>query len=147
MRAGPGPALVHWLKEQTAARTLAQLVPVDATGDLVSESTIKRWSSGATFPSEREFRTVAESGLSSQGNERRDDLLASARWLFFAARRLDKTLRLAEPLFKAPSPDAPALTSWGGALLNADDALDWARRGYDRWFDHWVSRDVQPSRI
>ena len=143
---GPGPALVSWLKEQTDARTLAQLVPVDQDGDLVSESTLKRWSSGATFPSEHGFREVVERRLSFVDNGRRDSLFASAKLLFFIARRLDKTLRLADAFFEAPLPDCPTSTSGERRLLDAEGALGWACKRYDSWLDHWALQGAQPFR-
>ena len=144
--AGPGRALMRWLKDKAQARTLAQLVPNDGQCDLVSESTLKRWSSGKTFPAESQFREVVERRLEFVDKELRDELLVQARWMFFVARRLDKILRLAEVLFEAPLPGSPAPNSWGRALLDGDSALGWARKRYDIWLDHWTSQGARPLR-
>ena len=140
----PGGALVHWLRQQVGAKTLAELLSNDGQRDLVSESTLKRWSSGAFFPSEDQFRSVVESCLSPQEDAARSALHHRARVMFFVARRLDKTLRLAERLFSASSGTS---TSWGADLLGVPSASEWASSRYDWWLDHWTSHGVGPARI
>ena len=129
----PGAALVRWLKARTEATTLESLLDLDLGGRALDESTLKRWSGGREFPSEKSLVRFMQSIARSLSQAERDKFQADSYAQFFAARRLHKTLEIAQVFFTENS-EASAV---GERLLSGDSLGLWARQRYDFWLQHW----------
>lgn len=132
----PGRGFVHWFMRRLGVDSLSGLLDLDSRSRSLDESTLKRWSSAAEFPSEgtvREFVEAVLAGTAKTAKEESNALWRQSSTQYWAARRLNRTLKLAEPLFSS----TPETSSWGTRLLGAKTAAQWARQRYSWWHEHW----------
>lgn len=133
----PGSALVRWLKGQFAVTSLHALLGLDHS-NCIDESTLKRWSSGREFPSQKTLGSFVRSIASTLPEDRRSQLLDEAGAHAWAARRLNKILEVAEWLFHLVAEDRLA----SPPFLVGNSASQWARQRYTFWLQHWRARKL-----
>lgn len=137
----PGRGFIHWLMRRLDVNSLPRLLERDTRKSQLDDSTLKRWSSGAEFPSEDSARRFVEAILPKKSEEGHDALWHQSATQYWAARRLHKTLVLAEILFSAAS----ETSSWGTRLLGTKGAAQWARQRYGGWREHWRHFEIDQA--
>jgi hypothetical protein len=146
--ANPGFVLFRWFKGAFGVKSIKQMMttdprsPLEDVEPLPSEATLKRWSSGKNFPSEREFRSL----VLAIANGWKDASQAEARCRhvaahYYIARRMDALLDVVR--FIVETERKAVGSSSILSLLEASSPDDWMREGFQRWLVHWRS---QPSR-
>lgn len=136
-RCNPGGVLVRSIQARFGATSLEGLLKLNAGSTepaVIDESTLKRWSSGAVFPSNDKVAHLIRSVLQTTQASADDgqavlDYFGEQYW---AARRLHKLLEIARQLYRS----APASFGWQEML--GDTTPDaWCRRRYPFWVEHW----------
>jgi hypothetical protein len=138
----PGQAFFQWLKNELGAKTmahileLAQLQSRDASDKWPDESTLKRWSCGRVFPSERAFKALLghlACGWGDREMRTRQSLRIVAH--YFLARRLDALIDLVQclmPTHPGAQANSPFLD-----MLEAQTLEEWLCTGFEKWLTHW----------
>lgn len=144
-RCNPGGAVIRWIQARLGAATLADILTLNAESSapaIIDESTLKRWSSGAAFPSGAKLGKLVASILTRKWPtlmevEPELDLIGSQYW---AARRLQKLLEIARRL---QALDNSTVTPFGWQQMMGDTTPDaWCRRRYPLWVAHWRKQDL-----
>jgi hypothetical protein len=136
-RCNPGGVLIRSIQEWFGATSLEGFLKLNAGSRapaVIDESTLKRWSSGAVFPSSDKVGHLIRSVLQATQAPAAEgqavlDYFGEQYW---AARRLQKLLEIARQLHRS----APASFGWQEML--GDTTPDaWCRRRYPSWVAHW----------
>lgn len=141
-RVRPGRAFLDWLRCEAGAPSMAGLLGIAAKHldrmdtRLPSESTLKRWSCGQVFPSERVLMALVKPLAGSWGDKDASSPRSKrVGAVYCVARRLDALLRLAQCLFIQPGwpHNQPALLM----LMETTTTDEWISSGYKKWLTHW----------
>lgn len=145
----PGRAFFQWFKNELGAKTiahileLAQLQSKDPTDKWLDESTLKRWSSGRVFPSDKAFKELLKH-LASGWGDRDLRTLRTRRIVahYFLARRLDTLMDFVQCLM--PTRPAKQLDASLFTLLEAPTMNEWLGTGFEKWLTHWRESAAEP---
>ncbi|RVU45959.1 hypothetical protein [Rubrivivax rivuli] len=147
-RCTPGGNLIRWIQTRFGVVTLEGLLALNAKGQapaVIDESTLKRWSSDAVFPSGTKLGQLVLSVLKSRydvGGVVQAELTVIGAH-YWAARRLHKVLQIARRLH-AIDRSADERIRWM-QLMNDTTPETWCRRRYPLWIAHWQERDEVAS--
>lgn len=141
-RVNPGRAFFQCFKEAVGAKSIGHILALAAMhstkqdGPLPNDTTLKRWSCGQSFPSEKAFRGLLRQ-LACVWNDR--ELLSDRSKRIVAqycvARRLDALLDLVQSLTgKRLQANVPHPFM---SLLGATKVDEWIIIGYEKWLAHW----------
>lgn len=138
----PGRAFFRFFLREAGAQSIGSLLssaaPHIAEADLAmpNESTLKRWSCGKVFPSERALlallRPLARNWDDKELKSQRSRRIGA---VYFVARRIENLSRLAQSLLIQPGGPhkEPALL----LLLECATVDEWIASGYWKWLTHW----------
>lgn len=143
-RCMPGGNLIRWIQTRLGAATLEKLLALNAVNQVpavIDESTLKRWSSDAVFPSSTKLGQLVLSALKSRDDvegavEAELNIIGAHYW---AARRLHKLLEIARRLH-AIDRSAKEPIHWM-QLMDDTTPEAWCRRRYPLWIAHWLEND------
>lgn len=135
-RCSPGRELIRWLQRLLECESLGDLLrrSTDQRADtVIDDSTVKRWSSGAVFPSHDKLGQLVIPILRTSGvTPQTEGKLQAIELRHRAARRLNQILEHARRLDQLEA-------SRGGWIRMLDDTTleAWCRRRYPTWLAHW----------
>lgn len=147
----PGRQFFSWMRGVLGVKTLAALqVQATRKGNnvpVIDESTLKRWNSGREFPRAEklnQFINALEVHRVSSGSEAvPSDRIYAQYW---AARRLQKLLDLARPLWESELRLHEASQPWSD-MMGHRSAEAWIQTKYLIWQNHWNLRFSCPQTI
>lgn len=152
-RIRPGRAFFDWLRFEAGAPSMGMLLSVaashlnDEDSRLPIETTLKRWSCGQVFPSERSLLALLKPLARSWGDsDMRSAKSKRVGAVYAIARRLDNLSRLVQCMLIQPGwpHSRPALL----ILLETSSTDEWMATGYGQWLDHWrapTTRDIKSA--
>lgn len=145
-RCRPGGEFLRWLQHRRSLPTIKSVLDYSAVRSKagyspVNEATLKRWSSGTSFPTLEKLKALVRALAVAPGGEEPDALELEAAWYqFWAARRFNLVLTLAEQIVDRDQamPESRRLLH----LLDASSLDDWCQRRYAWWLAYWAERAV-----
>lgn len=142
----PGGELLRWLQHRFALPTIKSVLDHSAAHSKagyspVNEATLKRWSSGASFPNLEKLKALVRALATTPGGKDPDAMELEAAWYqFWAARRFNLVLTLAEQIVDRDQamPGSRRILY----LLDASSIDEWCQRRYTWWLNYWTERAV-----
>ncbi len=144
----PGGNLIRWIQARLGATTLEDLLTLNANSAgpaSIDESTLKRWSSDAVFPSGTKLEGLVASILLSRRSTKEvaEAELSFIGVQYWAARRFHKILEIAR---RIDAVDAASSSPIGWMrLLNDTTPEAWCRRRYPQWVKYWLEKGPTQS--
>lgn len=143
-RCRPGGEFLRWLQHRRNLPTIKGVLDHSAAhskaGDSpVNEATLKRWSSGASFPTLEKLKALVRALATTPGGKEPDAVELEAAWYqFWAARRFNLVLTLAEQIVDRDQsmPESRRILY----LLDASSINEWCQRRYAWWLAYWTER-------
>lgn len=143
-RCRPGGEFLRWLQRRRGLPTIKSVLDHSAAQSKagfgpVNEATLKRWSSGASFPTLEKSKALARALATTPGDSEPDAADLEAAWYqFWAARRFNLVLTLAEQIVDRDQavPESRRLLY----LMDTDSIDAWSRRRYAWWLAYWTER-------
>lgn len=145
-RCRPGGEFLRWLQRRRGLPTIKSVLDHSAAQSKagfgpVNEATLKRWSSGASFPTQVKLKALVRALATTPSSEEPDANELEAAWYqFWAARRFNLVLTLAEQIVDRDQavPESRRLLY----LMDTDSIDEWSRRRYAWWLAYWAERTV-----
>jgi hypothetical protein len=143
-RCRPGDEFLRWLQRRRGLPTIKSVLDHSAAQSKagygpVNEATLKRWSSGASFPSQEKLKALVRALATTPSSEEPDAKELEAAWYqFWAAGRFNLVLTLAEQTVDRDQavPESRRMLH----LLDTDSIYEWSRRRYAWWVAYWAER-------
>lgn len=140
----PGGELLRWLQQRFALPTIKSVLDHSAAHSKaghssVNEATLKRWSSGASFPTLEKLKVLVRALATTPSDKEPDPVELEAAWYqFWAARRFNLVLTLAGQIVGRDQdmPESRRLLY----LLDASSIDEWCQRRYAWWLTYWTER-------
>lgn len=145
-RCRPGGEFLRWLQRRRGLPTIKSMLDHSAAQSKagfgpVNEATLKRWSSGASFPTLEKSKALVRALATTPGDKEPDTVDLEAAWYqFWAARRFNLVLTLAEQIVDRDHtmPESRRMLY----LMDASSINEWCRRQCAWWLAYWNERAV-----
>lgn len=141
-RCRPGGEFLRWLQRRRGLPTIKNVLDHSAAHSKagfgpVNEATLKRWSSGASFPTLEKLKALVHALATTPGGKEPDAGELEAAWYqFWAARRFNLVLTLAEQVVERDEamPESRRMLY----LMDASSINEWCQRRYAWWLAYWT---------
>lgn len=148
-RCRPGGEFLRWLQRRRGLPTIKSVLDHSAAQSKagfgpVNEATLKRWSSGASFPTLEKSKALVRALATTPGDSEPDTADLEAAWYqFWAARRFNLVLTLAAQVVNRDEamPESRRILH----LMDASSINEWCQRRYAWWLEHWTELAVPAS--